>query len=331
MKAIGSTIIFLLGFAFSGMDTASVRFKDTNGNKFPIIGILSQEVSEYMQSHYKESHSYIAASYVKFIEGAGARVVPIWIGKPRSYYETIMAKINGILLPGGNSLFDAHDGYADAACTIYDIAKQMNDTGNYFPIFGICLGFEVLVYAMADRSDTARRECSDSDRAISLAFEPGYDTSKLFRSASETIIDGLQFKNLTYNAHIKCVTKQILKDHGIADQLRVLSTSIDEEGLKYISAFESISYPFYGLQFHPEKNLYEWKRTKHIPHGIYASRISQYFANFFVGEARKNYNEFSDKNEEARSLIYNYNPTYTALHNSAFVQCYLFKDDHSGL
>lgn len=307
------------------MVSALEQCDTTHENEFPIIGILSQE--KWNSSHNKESLSYIAASYVKFIEGAGARVVPISIGKPRLYYKTIMAKINGILLPGGSASFVAHNGYADAAREIYDIARQMNDAGNNFPIFGICLGFEVLINAMTGQhhTDTARLDCSDMDRKIPLVFEPGYNRSKMFGTASESIIHLLESKNLTSNYHRKCVTKQILKDHGIMDQLRILSTNNDKNGLKYISAFESIRYPFYGLQFHPEKNLYEWMRTKHIPHGKYASQISQYFANFFVNEARKNCNQFSDKNEEAQALIYNYVPTYTALQNSSFEQCYYFK------
>lgn len=45
----------------------------------PIIGILSQEtysVQKYLPS--EDYHSFIAASYVKFVESAGARVIPVW-------------------------------------------------------------------------------------------------------------------------------------------------------------------------------------------------------------------------------------------------------------
>lgn len=44
----------------------------------PIFGILSQEtyiVDKYLPEKHK---SFIAASYVKYLESAGARVVPIW-------------------------------------------------------------------------------------------------------------------------------------------------------------------------------------------------------------------------------------------------------------
>jgi hypothetical protein len=49
------------------------------GNNEPIVGILSQEISYSLNQKYPDQYkSYIAASYVKFVESAGARVVPIW-------------------------------------------------------------------------------------------------------------------------------------------------------------------------------------------------------------------------------------------------------------
>ena len=48
-------------------------------------GILSQELTEYMQEKFGNYTSYIAASYVKHVESAGARVVPIkWVLCARS-------------------------------------------------------------------------------------------------------------------------------------------------------------------------------------------------------------------------------------------------------
>lgn len=48
--------------------------------------------------------------------------------------------------------------------------------------------------------------------------------------------------------------------------------------------------------------------------------------------ARKNSHAFRTKQEEEQSLIYNYPVTYTALQNSTFQQCYMFKkSDRNGL
>jgi hypothetical protein len=38
------------------------------------------------------------------------------------------------------------------------------------------------------------------------------------------------------------------------------------------------------VQFHPEKNAYEWKKTSNNPHTANAILVQQYFANFFVNE-----------------------------------------------
>lgn len=48
-------------------------------NDRPIIGVLAQEQSFYLHGKFPEENytSYIAASYVKSVEAAGARVVPI--------------------------------------------------------------------------------------------------------------------------------------------------------------------------------------------------------------------------------------------------------------
>ena len=47
-------------------------------NLKPVLGILTQELSYKLNFKYTNIYdSYIAASYVKWIESAGARVVPI--------------------------------------------------------------------------------------------------------------------------------------------------------------------------------------------------------------------------------------------------------------
>lgn len=48
-------------------------------NNTPIIGVLAQEISYHLNTKWPGVYtSYIAASYIKFVEGAGARPVPLW-------------------------------------------------------------------------------------------------------------------------------------------------------------------------------------------------------------------------------------------------------------
>lgn len=102
---------------------------------------------------------------------------------------------------------------------------------------------------------------------------------------------------------------------------RVMSVNRDANNVEFISSMEHQNYPFYGVQFHPEKNLYEWASNKDIPHTLDAIEASQYFAQFFVNEARKSANSFEDAN---KYLIYNFDVTYTGVKYSSFQQCYLF-------
>lgn len=82
-------------------------------NNRPIIGILSQELSRSLIEAFPNGtyNSYISASYVKYIESAGAQVVPVLINQTTDYYEMLFASLNGILIPGG-------------AASIYDSGKR---------------------------------------------------------------------------------------------------------------------------------------------------------------------------------------------------------------
>jgi anthranilate/para-aminobenzoate synthase component II len=78
------------------------------------------------------------------------------------------------------------------------------------------------------------------------------------------------------------ITFQTLKESGIADEWRILSVT-SYEGTEFISSTEHKVYPFYGVQFHPEKNAFEWK-IKSIPHSADAIMVEQFYGNFFVNE-----------------------------------------------
>ena len=99
--------------------------------------------------------------------------------------------------------------------------------------------------------------------------------------------------------------------------------------LLYISAFD---YPFYGTQWHPEKNNFEHNTRENIPHSFAAIEASQFMANFFVNEARKSKHKFTDPKMERSYLIYNYSPTFTGDtdHLKNFEQCYFFEDNVNG-
>ncbi|XP_026731422.1 gamma-glutamyl hydrolase A-like [Trichoplusia ni] len=296
-------------------------------NDRPIIGVLSQEQSFYLHSKFPEENytSYIAASYVKDVEASGARVVPILIGKDRAYYKTLLGKINGVLLPGGATFFNQSDGYADAGQHIYEIAQELNDAGEYFPIFGTCLGFELLIILASGRGYPENRIRCYSYENIPLDFTDDFRDSKMFKEAPEDILHLLAHEDVTVNAHQFCIIDENLKSHNLTQDWRVTSHSDDENGVKFIATIEHTRYPFYGVQFHPEKSSFEWKKSKNYPHSLNAVKSNRYFMDFFVKESRKSLHTFANQTEENQYVIYNYEPLFTGVLGSMYHQCYFFE------
>ncbi|XP_065342387.1 gamma-glutamyl hydrolase-like [Cloeon dipterum] len=328
--------MLLLLFALSvgalalGPESSSAAFVVTaqrDLNLRPVIGVLSQELSSSLESVWGELNytSFVAASYVKFLEAAGARVVPVKINRDLSYYQQLIHSINGLLIPGGANFYNT-SGYGQAGEIMYNLAVELNRQGDYFPVWGTCLGFELLVYLMAGKDDP-RIVCDAWDKADPLDFEPGFNQSKLFAPALPAVVNILANEAVTANFHRYCVTKELMSSANIVDDIAILATSVDHEGLRYVSAFESRTMPIYAVQFHPEKPAFEWNtREKNIPHTPNSISVSSYFAQFFVNEARKSLHQFTSLDDERSSLIYNYAPTFTGAANKTYEQCYFFTD-----
>ena len=78
------------------------------------------------------------ASYVRFLEKEGARVVPIFANEPDEETKDKLSYLNGVLMPGGSGDYLAKGKF------VFDWITKQNDIGNFYPIWGTCLGFENL-------------------------------------------------------------------------------------------------------------------------------------------------------------------------------------------
>ena len=140
----------------------------------------------------------------------------------------------------------------------------------------------------------------------------------------------MKTKNVTFNYHQWCLTPEDFTRSNLTENYIIITTNQDHKNshLEFISTFEHKTLPIYGVQWHPEKNQFEFRINKHynnIPHDENAVLIGQYFANFFINETRKSYSQFKNASIESKYLIYNYNTTYTgAKENQSFEQIYVF-------
>ncbi|XP_043238866.1 gamma-glutamyl hydrolase-like isoform X2 [Amphibalanus amphitrite] len=296
-------------------------YKVTTLNDRPIIGIVSQELPGSLQRAFGNHTSYIAASYVKYWQSAGARVVPILINQPDEYYQELFHNLNGLVFPGGSAKL-GDSGYYRAAKVLWDMAAAQPD--DVFPIWGTCLGFELLTYLELDGRHLA--DCSSSNQALPLDFTPDGTSSRMFSGASQQLLDIFSTQNVTVNFHKYCVSPETYRS-SLASDYRLIATNRDWNGQEFVSAFEHRTRPIYGVQFHPEKNIFEWGEKDNIdaiPHWKEAIQASQYLANFFIDEVRKNTHRYQSVEQEKADLIYQYSPVYSGDTDSVFDQVYLF-------
>jgi len=131
--------------------------------------------------------------------------------------------------------------------------------------------------------------------------------------------------NITQNEHSFGVTPQAYTSHPkLSAFFNVLATNFDRQGKEFVSLVEGKKYPVYASQFHPEKNNFEWSAQEAVPvpHSLMAVRMSQFFANFFVEEARNNNQSFGSSDNNY--VIDNYSPLFTGKSGGYFTQVYYF-------
>uniref|UniRef100_A0A6P4G0N9 folate gamma-glutamyl hydrolase n=1 Tax=Drosophila rhopaloa TaxID=1041015 RepID=A0A6P4G0N9_DRORH len=317
-------------------------------NQIPTIGVLCIDISSKLQEHYgRKFYSYIAASYVKFLETSGAHVVPIWIGRDRAYYESMMGRLNGILMPGGAVFIDEADRNANPDLTsdcvqsaehIYQLAMERNqrarkqdNAGGYFPVWGTCLGFQLLLIHAAGEPKI-RTDCKPMRMAMPVKLSQDYHKSQLLNTLTDSVAKEMGKQPFACHQHRYCITKESLESYGLANDWIPLATQSDSQGLEFITIIEHRRFPIFGCQFHPERAAFEQlfvsKDSNYLAHTASGIELSQIFGSRFVEACRRNSNRFDTPKLKARHLIWNWQPVFSGqLEISHWLQCYLFEKD----
>eukprot|EP00897_Mesotaenium_endlicherianum_P000929 jgi/Mesen1/10837/ME000093S10351 len=309
-------------------------------NHRPLIGILSQpgdgDGGETMNGNHSrmgamkvgevEQYSYIAASYVKWVEMAGARAVPLIYDEPEEELRRKFKAINGLLLPGGGQVLKDSP-FFSVAKKVFEWALEANDNGEYFPVWGTCMGFEIISIIVSKDFDILElKKFAAENNPASLQFvAPWAKQRSLFKWLHPDLVEKIERHPLAMENHEDGMTpERFASNKDLADFFHVLTTTADQNGTTYVSTAEARHYPVYVSQWHPEKNAYEWGLSR-IPHTANAVALTQAAANFFVNEARKSTHSPASVNELDNMLIYNYKPIFSGKDGKGyFDQSYVF-------
>jgi len=290
-------------------------------NNRPIIGILSQPVDEPSLQIY--GTSYIAASYVKYVEAGGAQVVPLIYDEDPSNFTLKLAAVNGVLLPGGGTQID-QDPYASVLKQIFgEVLRSFDQRNQTFPLWGTCQGFEELAYLVAGNISVLTQFDAENI-SLPLTFEKGSENSVLYKNMGAPALQVLKTQAVTMNNHEYGVSPASFKSFGLDKFFTPLTTNYDRKNLQFISSMEGIRYPIFGTQFHPEKPAFEWNPAEGIVHTADSVFANWYFSRFLVNAARNNDRAFASYADEQKYIIYNYSPVFTEVEEPSFEQMYFF-------
>lgn len=294
---------------------------DSKLNFRPVIGILSHPGDGASGRLCNATNaSYIAASYVKFVESAGARVIPLIYNEPKEVLFNKLNLVNGVLFTGGWAKSGL---YYEIAKEIFKKILEKNDAGDHFPLYSICLGFELLTMIIS-KDKKILEEFNATDQASTLQFmENTSIEGTVFQRFPPFLLNKLSTDCLVMQNHRYGISPERLQQNtDLSSFFKILTTSTDEDDKVYVSTVQAHSYPVTAFQWHPEKNAFEWGLSM-IPHSDDAIQVTQHCANFFVSEARKSSNR-PPKRKVLDNLIYNYSPTYCGKAGKGYDEVYIF-------
>jgi gamma-glutamyl hydrolase len=296
-------------------------------NPQPIIGILTMPNTAYAKSHGAQ---FFPASYVKFLESGGARVVPIFYDAKASETQDLLRQINGALFTGGAASFFEPDGvtlsqYGLTAQLIFNESITAHAAGESWPLWGTCLGHELISVLGADADNSVLTGGFDAENlTLAVDWTDAAATSNLWGPAPD-VRARLAGGRIAMNAHSFGVTPaDFAANAALSSRFTVTATQTDRNGKEFTASQEGKGgLPIFSTQWHPEKSMFEWPvpSSEYIAHNFSAVMAAHFPAAQFVSFATSS-RHFDMPEEEYDALIYNFMPIYGL--SSMFEQIYFW-------
>lgn len=283
----------------------------------PVIGILTQP---YKQDPSKQ---YIVASYVKFVEAAGAIAVPIFYNDTREALQNLFFSLNGLLFTGGGLVLSETTEYFRTAQFLWNLTLQAYAQGNYFPLWGTCQGMELFHILAAQQSNDSRILQSFDAWDMSIPVQFTGQENRMFGTQQQQIVQDLQNLPITMHYHHLGTNPATYTEFPALQKFfTIIATDLDRQGKPFVSIMEAKTLPIYATQFHPEWPIFEWDPESAVSHTAQAIRANSYFASFFINEARKN-TQSMDQTQTLSLCMDNYQATFS-LQMNGDTQTYFF-------
>ena len=237
------------------------------------IGIISVPLSPDKKYFKVCGDSYIASSHLKWMKKNNVEFIIIpYDSENLQYYFN---RIHGLYLPSGGAFAGTQKQYYKACKSLIQMAIKENEKGYYFPVWGCCMGFQqmlIIADGKDNLTDLLGQFNSLHNYMTNIDLTEEGKKSKIIKGLDESTFKKITRKKATLNNHKMGISPSDFDNNqGISEFYKNVGNSIDRDGKPFVAIIEAHDYPFYGVQWHPERN-----------------REMDAFVKFFVKEMRKN-------------------------------------------
>jgi gamma-glutamyl hydrolase len=238
-----------------------IRHKTSKKHQTTCVGIIT--IPHMKKTKYGDTH--IMKPYVDWFEERGVRVIPI--PYDTTQHELFFNMVNGLFIPGGETTFIVKNKtFVSTIKKFFELSLQVDE---YFPIWGTCFGFELLLFLIGNFYKLKHYPARGL-YPLHITHD-GY-TSRMFRSFPTRYLNYLENNKSCLNNHEYGISTQDFVDNQHLRRFyNILATSVADNGKEYVAAIEAKYFPVYGVQWHPERQ-----------------RTTGYFVDFFISELKKN-------------------------------------------
>jgi gamma-glutamyl hydrolase len=247
--------------------------KRDNKERKLVIGIISVPLTPNKKYFKVCGDSYIASSHLKWMNknNVDFLVIPYDSKNLKHYFD----RIHGLYLPSGGAFAGTQKRYYSACKKLIQMAVKENDKGYYFPIWGCCMGFQQMLI-IADGKDNLTTLLGTFDSMknymTNIDLTPDGKRARIIKGLDTNTFKKITRRNSTTNNHKMGISpEEFDANRGIAEFYKNVGNSTDRNGKKFVAIIEAHDYPFYGVQWHPERN----------------SEMDA-FVKFFIKEMKKN-------------------------------------------
>ena len=222
-----------------------------------VIGILTVPLSPGSKYYKVCGDGYIAEAHINWLEKSNINVIPIPYDTKK--YKFYFNRINGLYLPSGGVFASNSLEYYNCCKKFLQLAIESNNNNIYFPIWGGCMGMQqmMIIADGLDNMDFLDRFDSFNNLLLPLNINENKSSKLLnyLKKNNSKFLHKLKTKKCTLNNHMMGISPSKFKKSKLLNSMyNIISWNYDRQGKPFVSTIEAKEYPFYGVQWHPERS-----------------------------------------------------------------------------